>query len=525
MNHLFNQLLALLAPRHLEYVALDDSLKIIDTSLGVQRFADRPEMAIPGQDVRIAFPEIIGIEDSFKAIFQGKLSNFNLKGIARSSEQNHALYINMYVLLSKDEKLYINQLIVLFEDVTETMILQQQLIQSANEANLLLSRVNSSEKYIKKIISSMGDALLVTTNQGNIKTINQAAIELFGYSEEELIKSSILMIIDDPIFILQATQTHPFSEAESLKNVEVICNTKSGKQITVAFSCSAIESDIVGELNYVYIGRDITLAKLAQAEILQALAKERELNEFKSRFVSMVSHEFGNPINTIIMSVELLKIYSKQTNEKDKSEYINYIQIAARQMAQLLKDVLLIGKSEAGRLDFELAPLDLVKFCRYLVEQIKLSTGCKEKLIFNHTPSSEFEQSSCISVEEEKEQPLMDEKLLRHILTNLLSNAVKYSPQGGNVYFNLSSHNGEAIFQIKDEGIGIPPADQKQLFQSFHRAKNVGKIPGTGLGLAIVKQCVDLHAGTIDVSSEVGVGTTFTVKIPLNNRSLINIED
>ena len=128
-------------------------------------------------------------------------------------------------------------------------------------------------------------------------------------------------------------------------------------------------------------------------------------------------------------------------------------------------------------------------------------------------------------MEEEKEQPLMDEKLLRHILTNLLSNAVKYSPQGGNVYFNLSSHNGEAIFQIKDEGIGIPPADLKQLFQSFHRAKNVGKIPGTGLGLAIVKQCVDLHAGTIDVSSEVGVGTTFTVKIPLNNRSLINIED
>jgi signal transduction histidine kinase len=110
----------------------------------------------------------------------------------------------------------------------------------------------------------------------------------------------------------------------------------------------------------------------------------------------------------------------------------------------------------------------------------------------------------------------MDERLLRHILSNLLSNAIKYSPQAGSVRFNLICQHGEAIFHIQDEGIGIPVADQVQLFDSFHRASNVGTISGTGLGLAIVKKSVDLHGGKITVQSEVGVGTTFTVTLPFS---------
>ena len=104
--------------------------------------------------------------------------------------------------------------------------------------------------------------------------------------------------------------------------------------------------------------------------------------------------------------------------------------------------------------------------------------------------------------------------MLRHILTNLLSNAIKYSPIGSNIYFELNCHNEEAKFQIKDAGIGIPLEDQEQLFESYYRAQNVGKISGTGLGLSIVKQCVDLHGGQIEFSSETGLGTTFTVTIP-----------
>jgi signal transduction histidine kinase len=111
----------------------------------------------------------------------------------------------------------------------------------------------------------------------------------------------------------------------------------------------------------------------------------------------------------------------------------------------------------------------------------------------------------------------MDEKLLRQILENLLSNAIKYSPSGGNVELTLSDFSNQAVFQIRDHGIGIPAEDQQQLFETFHRATNVGTIAGTGLGLAIVKRCVDIHQGQITVESEVGVGTTFTVTLPIYN--------
>jgi signal transduction histidine kinase len=111
----------------------------------------------------------------------------------------------------------------------------------------------------------------------------------------------------------------------------------------------------------------------------------------------------------------------------------------------------------------------------------------------------------------------MDEKLLRQIFTNLLSNAIKYSPKGGNIQFDLVCEQGTAVFLIRDRGIGIPPQARARLFESFHRADNVGTIPGTGLGLSIVKNCVDLHGGKIAVDSEVGVGTTFAVTLYSSN--------
>ena len=106
-------------------------------------------------------------------------------------------------------------------------------------------------------------------------------------------------------------------------------------------------------------------------------------------------------------------------------------------------------------------------------------------------------------------------------MINLLSNAIKYSPAGGSVHFDLSCEQGEVVFRIQDEGIGIPAADQARLFDSFHRASNVGTISGTGLGLAIVKKCVDLHSGKVTVKSEVGRGTTFTVMLPLTQLNII----
>jgi signal transduction histidine kinase len=144
----------------------------------------------------------------------------------------------------------------------------------------------------------------------------------------------------------------------------------------------------------------------------------------------------------------------------------------------------------------------LEQFCGNLVEELQLSASTQHTLAL-------VSQCQCVDA-------WVDEKLLRHILNNLLSNAIQYSPAGGTVHFELTCHYREAIFQIRDEGIGIPPEDLKRLFETFHRATNVGEIQGTGLGLAIVKRAVDLHGGKIAVNSEVGIGTTFTVTLPLH---------
>lgn len=240
----------------------------------------------------------------------------------------------------------------------------------------------------------------------------------------------------------------------------------------------------------------------AKADIRTALEKEKELSELKSRFISMASHEFRTPLSIILSSTELLKDYSQKLSEQKKLQHFQRIQTAVEHMTGLLNDVLLIGKAEAGNLEFKPAPLSVTQFCCELVEELQLTTSTRT-IVFR---TQDQAITACI-----------DEKLLRQILTNLLSNAIKYSSAGGTVYFDLVCEQGEAVFCIQDQGIGIPVADQARLFDSFHRASNVGTISGTGLGLAIVKKCVDLHSGKVTVKSEVGRGTTFTVMLPLNN--------
>lgn len=249
------------------------------------------------------------------------------------------------------------------------------------------------------------------------------------------------------------------------------------------------------------IVRDITERKQAEADIRHALGKEKELHELKSRFVSMTSHEFRTPLTTILSSAELLQDYSKIWDEEKKLKHLLRIQIAVKHMTELLNDVLLIGKAEAGKLEFKPTPLNLVQFCQELVEEMQLASE-------NHTIVF-CTQGECVNA-------CMDEKLLWHVLSNLLSNAIKYSPSGCTIKFELVTDQKAAIFRIQDQGIGIPQADIPQLFNSFHRASNVGTISGTGLGLAIVKKSVDLHNGQIMVNSIVGSGTTFVVKLPLN---------
>ncbi|HEY9597897.1 MAG TPA: HAMP domain-containing sensor histidine kinase [Cyanophyceae cyanobacterium] len=232
----------------------------------------------------------------------------------------------------------------------------------------------------------------------------------------------------------------------------------------------------------------------------ELLGKEKEFNEAKSQFLSMVSHELRNPLAAILMSADLLKHYSHVVTEEKKSQYLTRIEGAAQQMTRLLDDLLLLGRAEARKLEFNPELLDIEKFCYELVADMKSGAGNQHAIAFST-------QGPFPNVR-------MDQDILQLILSNLLSNAVKYSPQGSTIKFDLIGQDNVAIFQIQDEGIGITPEDQQRLYTSFHRGRNVGKVPGSGLGLAIVKNAVDLHGGRISCKSQVGVGTTFRVQIP-----------
>ncbi len=240
--------------------------------------------------------------------------------------------------------------------------------------------------------------------------------------------------------------------------------------------------------------------KQVEDEIRQALQVERELNELKSRFVSMVSHEFRTPLTVLRTSIELLENYGHLTTDEKRHEYFKRIRAAIATMTQLLEDVLVVGKAEAGKLEFKPNLMDLELFCQTIIEEIKLSLNSERAIAFTTL-------GNCREI-------CADQNLLRPVLTNLLSNAVKYSAVEQPISVQLSCQTDTILIKIQDWGIGIPKDDQAHLFELFHRAKNAESVRGTGLGLAIVKQCLNHHQGQIRFESQVGVGTTFTVHLP-----------
>jgi signal transduction histidine kinase len=184
----------------------------------------------------------------------------------------------------------------------------------------------------------------------------------------------------------------------------------------------------------------------------------------------------------------------------------------------MLNDILIISEVEAGKLEFNPQPMNLVQFCNDLVEDLQLCAKKSQAIVFTHQSDYREQDNALLNSRDLDDfQHQLDAKLLRQILSNLLSNALKYSPAGSTVQFNLSFLESKVVFRVQDQGIGIPPEDLSRLFESFHRATNVGTIQGTGLGLAIVKQFVDLHGGKITVESTVDQGSTFTVTLPLNS--------
>lgn len=282
LNRIFNKYQV---PRKFERLEVDANFDIISTSDSVERFAQYPEKVIIGQDVRQAFPEFIGLEDILLSILHGQEELYEIEGIRRSDENEFDLYIDIYILGEKEENLT-GRLIILIEDVTSQMLVEQRLTQHLNETNLLSSVLMSYKNYMDKIITSMADALIVTTKFGNIKKVNQAATQLFGYTEAELIEQPISILIDDNHFLQQAIQQR-YLWQKYFQNVEVICRTKTKEKILVAFSCSVIEKKVEGLEDIVYVGRDITTRRRRQQHHGAQFAVTRILSESASISVTI----------------------------------------------------------------------------------------------------------------------------------------------------------------------------------------------------------------------------------------------
>jgi signal transduction histidine kinase len=236
----------------------------------------------------------------------------------------------------------------------------------------------------------------------------------------------------------------------------------------------------------------------------QKVDREKELNNLKIRLFSMISHEFRTPLSVILASSQIATETLHGFVDDTKLKSLNRIQSSVKLMNNLLTDILTLTRAEAGNLECKPESINIEEFCLNLVEntQVLLEAHHSIKFISSFSGSRVY----------------LDEKLLYSILNNLLLNAIKYSPDGKPITLILKDELDFIIFQVKDEGIGIEPEDREKIYEPFYRGQNVDRIVGSGLGLAVIKKCLELQGGEISLESEVGVGTTFTLRIPIKNK-------
>ncbi|MEB3828145.1 PAS domain S-box protein [Phormidium sp. CCY1219] len=273
MNSLLKKLLA---PRQLEYLVVDCSLNILEKSAGVHSFGEVPESVEVGADVRLGFPEFIGVEETFIDILEGRQESFKIEGIDRSTDITHPYFFDFWAIADAESGELADKLFLFFEEATERMELRQTLVQRENEAYLLLHELNRANAYLEKIFQSTAEAFLVCNPAGIIQQVNAAAVSLFDYKKSELIGESIQKIIPDRARVAaEATggETEETSRETPEKEIEVTVTTKTGSEIIVAFSNAIIDSDIEAERARVYVGRDITQRQRDRAAIAQMNAE------------------------------------------------------------------------------------------------------------------------------------------------------------------------------------------------------------------------------------------------------------
>jgi PAS domain S-box-containing protein len=405
----------------------------------------------------------------------------------------------------------------------------------------------TSEAY-REIFQSMSEGIIMVNESGEIALANPVAEQLFGFGRGELTGVTLESLLPERyrkghVKFRQAFNGDPHPRRMGFGR-DLMALRRDGTEFPVEISLSftQVQGDILvmafisdisqrklvedalrrseeqlivyaAELEkkvelrtdalnqtIVKLEREVGERKKAEEEVRRSFERERELNELKSKFVSIASHEFRTPLSTVMSSVSLIKQYKDRQEYDKQDKHINRVKSSVNQLTQILNDFLSLGKLEEGKVEIQSDPIILQSFLDEIKEEVQsfLKDG----------------QTVTTACPPDLDEIWTDTRTLRNILYNLISNASKYSDAGKQVHVSAESKNSRVFFYVTDEGIGIPADDQKHLFDRFFRASNAGNIQGTGLGLHIVKRYVDLISGEVSFTSTYGKGSTFYFSIP-----------
>ena len=402
--------------------------------------------------------------------------------------------------------------------------------------------------HMTSLFENATEGIILTNGKGVIVVANPAAEIMFGYSKNELVKQPIEVLIPEKFKSTHHEHREGFYKKPSNRTMghgrDLYGRKKDGSELPVEISLSHYERD--GEIFVIAFIVDITgrkqienrmlqqkaelemitekirqlnaeleikveertlilkeaLQKLEQSqeELSGALDKERQLNEIKSRFVSMASHEFRTPLTTVLSSASLISKYTSGDDQEKRDKHIQRIKKSVNNLNDILEDFLSLGKLNEGKLETLLEEINLGELIADTLDEMKA--------IIKKDQFFELElRKDC--------NGFTDKKLFRNIIINLVSNAVKFSEEGAKIVIRGNVKDGLASISVIDQGIGISDNDKEHLFSSFFRAANATNIQGTGLGLHIVKRYVDLLGGKVSVESELHRGTTVNFTIPV----------
>ena len=408
----------------------------------------------------------------------------------------------------------------------------------------------TSNETFRQIFQGSVEAIIVVDQDGKILLANPVSERMFGYETEGLSGRMIEDLLPESlrkrhVGYRKNFNAHPEPRPMGMGR-DLVARRKDGTDFPVAVSLSytridgnlmviAFVSDITErkkadealrrseEQLLVYaselekkvqsrtedlnstinaLEKEITVRKRAEEEARIALGKERELNELKSKFVSIASHEFRTPLSTVLSSASLIEQYNQRRESEKVSKHVQRIKSSVNHLTSILNDFLSLGKLEEGKVDLVREALSVHDFMREVEEELTSTLKAGQRLELN--------------CENSPDQIFSDARILRHILFNLISNASKYSDVNKPIFVTCMQEKDNLLFIVRDEGIGIPEEDKRHMFDRFFRASNAGNVQGTGLGLNIVRRYVELLRGKISFKSEYGKGSTFTVMVPLD---------